>query len=993
MGRVRVCAGPQVLRVSESHLEDVASFLCNVGLDFRREEASPGLVVLRNDEAAEDIVVILVVCGTGDSAEAVLSLEVESRADLDAVASVVLQGRGKKARTPLFKDFGFELEGPGGLRVVLSFKGEVDLIAGSISPLQSPSSIAPPIGPACPISLMEFSGPMVAQGAMNGPSLSIDNDFFVGRVLLMMKDPLSTPSSPAPYSCIFEGKKRTFELQVQGQFKKEVDGDVFISVEITQKMKLGLLAMGMCKVLLKFAQSLNKRLYYSFGDESGDVLPHIAFPLMSNVDSLVITSPGQTPPKLGERFEEEPSAKRDRKVAGFGNFRPGGYTYSFSFHSMYIDLARWSTSNIPVMRDMDLHTFCGQSDLRMCAYYISNSAALSPVHSQSVVKYILRLGISHFTNHSETEDELSLDEPFDQQERPRRELSIPGPQLSDAIGPDSFYCSYVDAGEEVDGERDDTSVVSDSESTYFSAGDDSEALSDELKTAAPAHRATCPAYLDLYDKSPKAKQLWTVYCCVWGERLRMRHAKHFNRRLPMSLAADALDYSPRLASREIDRRRFNYVLSAVATPSTVHTFMESTTQADTSFESSVCNMDEGIQDFIIRIISEHHASIERVAITETAVVLKRHKKLTLLIDLDAVIDVRVVESGPITLPGFVCVELSTLGMVHYFLLRQAMAHSWAQSIIDAQTSPSLEAGIPVVNDSCREPKPSFVMKKSCWKGSNRWILNCRTMDVAGATGPQNPLSSPHPVTVVGGLLRQAIALSNSPFTGDPSELVEFLNGTTSLKGLILSGLGHKELLAFLLNLYHLMILHSYFLFGPPSTSLRWASYFTTLCYEINGEVVSIAELEHNVLRARMGAPRLFMSNLFIPSGSYPFSLQLHEPRINFCLNCGASSGIPEILVYTPEELDQQMDCISQLFLRRTVEVNLHKRTVLLPKILSWYGRDFASSTSDLLYELVKYTSGSVQVVLTNLLSDGKGEPSVKFRPFDWHCQKLRLLQA
>lgn len=32
-----------------------------------------------------------------------------------------------------------------------------------------------------------------------------------------------------------------FEVQVQGRFKKEPEGDLYISLEITQKMKLGLL--------------------------------------------------------------------------------------------------------------------------------------------------------------------------------------------------------------------------------------------------------------------------------------------------------------------------------------------------------------------------------------------------------------------------------------------------------------------------------------------------------------------------------------------------------------------------------------------------------------------------------------------------------------------------------------------------------------------------------------------------------------------------------
>ncbi|CAN0506435.1 unnamed protein product, partial [Ectocarpus sp. 8 AP-2014] len=43
------------------------------------------------------------------------------------------------------------------------------------------------------------------------------------------------------YAHMFEGKNRMFEVQVQGRFKKPPEGELFISLEITEMMKLGLL--------------------------------------------------------------------------------------------------------------------------------------------------------------------------------------------------------------------------------------------------------------------------------------------------------------------------------------------------------------------------------------------------------------------------------------------------------------------------------------------------------------------------------------------------------------------------------------------------------------------------------------------------------------------------------------------------------------------------------------------------------------------------------
>jgi Protein of unknown function (DUF1769) len=61
---------------------------------------------------------------------------------------------------------------------------------------------------------------------------------------------------------IFEGKNRQFEIQAQGRFKQALDGDLYISLEITDCMQLGLVSRGLCKVLLSFAQRLNKYMHF-----------------------------------------------------------------------------------------------------------------------------------------------------------------------------------------------------------------------------------------------------------------------------------------------------------------------------------------------------------------------------------------------------------------------------------------------------------------------------------------------------------------------------------------------------------------------------------------------------------------------------------------------------------------------------------------------------------------------------------------------------------
>lgn len=59
-------------------------------------------------------------------------------------------------------------------------------------------------------------------------------------------DSIRVPHSPTMPCFVLlcadrQGKNRMFVVQVQGKFKKEPEGDLFIALEITERMKLGLL--------------------------------------------------------------------------------------------------------------------------------------------------------------------------------------------------------------------------------------------------------------------------------------------------------------------------------------------------------------------------------------------------------------------------------------------------------------------------------------------------------------------------------------------------------------------------------------------------------------------------------------------------------------------------------------------------------------------------------------------------------------------------------
>jgi hypothetical protein len=77
-------------------------------------------------------------------------------------------------------------------------------------------------------------------------------------------------------------------------------------------------------------------------------LPHLTFPLFRVMDRVIVTPPGGELPELGRELVEEEQQRKDRR-AGKGehtNFKEG-FTYTFSFHSMYTDFSRWAIVNFP----------------------------------------------------------------------------------------------------------------------------------------------------------------------------------------------------------------------------------------------------------------------------------------------------------------------------------------------------------------------------------------------------------------------------------------------------------------------------------------------------------------------------------------------------------------------------------------------------------------------------------------------------------------------
>ena len=177
----------------------------------------------------------------------------------------------------------------------------------------------------------------------------IESDLFVGKVLLMMRPPNSAEDDPYYHEQVFSKKKRRFEIQIQGKFKYIPKGTVWVGFEVTEQMQLGLVSKGLCNLLLRLvSKTVPGEMHFSFGDKYNDELPHISFPAWTLFDKVVVTKEGDEPPTLGPDVLSEPNkASTARKRSGYSGDWNTTDTYSFSYHSMYLDLPIWHVCNLP----------------------------------------------------------------------------------------------------------------------------------------------------------------------------------------------------------------------------------------------------------------------------------------------------------------------------------------------------------------------------------------------------------------------------------------------------------------------------------------------------------------------------------------------------------------------------------------------------------------------------------------------------------------------
>ena len=172
-------------------------------------------------------------------------------------------------------------------------------------------------------------------------------------------------------------------------------------------------------------------------------------------------------------------------------------------------------------------------------------------------------------------------------------------------------------------------------------------------------------------------------------------------------------------------------------------------------------------------------------------------------------------------------------------------------------------------------------------------------------------------------------------------------------------LSRDEQFAFYINAYNAWTIKLILTGYPGVKSIKdLGSFFSSpwkkkIC-RIDGEVISLDQIEHGILRPRF-----------------------KDPRVHFAINC-AARGCPPLQSdpYEGAILDRQLNEMAAAFINDPSRNRLEGNTLYLSKIFDWFEEDF---NGDVIEFILKYVKGG----LKNGLESNKGDIEIKYLAYDW----------
>jgi len=249
------------------------------------------------------------------------------------------------------------------------------------------------------------------------------------------------------------------------------------------------------------------------------------------------------------------------------------------------------------------------------------------------------------------------------------------------------------------------------------------------------------------------------------------------------------------------------------------------------------------------------------------------------------------------------------------------------------------------------------------KGSRQFFVLCLIscllfLSLPGLSWPADAVDH----TLYADLLKKYVkdgVVNYRGFKNEENRLDEYLK---ALEDTDTSKLSRDEQLAFYINAYNATTI-KLILSGYPGIRSIWdlgsrifksKSPFRKNIVRIEGEAISLDDLEHGIIRPRF-----------------------KEPRVHFAVNCASKSCPPLISEpYQGSILDQQLDDSTRAFLNNAEQNRLEGNRLYVSKIFKWFEEDFNE-------DVVGFFLRFADMELKERLITNRDNIKVKYLDYDW----------
>jgi len=165
----------------------------------------------------------------------------------------------------------------------------------------------------------------------------------------------------------------------------------------------------------------------------------------------------------------------------------------------------------------------------------------------------------------------------------------------------------------------------------------------------------------------------------------------------------------------------------------------------------------------------------------------------------------------------------------------------------------------------------------------------------------------------------------------------------------------SEKISFWINVYNAytikLILDNYPVKSIKEIKKPWTKKF----FMVNGEYLSLGDVEHQILRK-----------------------QFNEPRIHFAINC-ASKSCPRIvqIPYTAKNLDKLLERQTKEYINDPTLNNVNYNSYQLSKLFSWFSKDFRGAEGSVKNFINKYSEIAIRTQKNNGFKEYNWELNTK----------------